>query len=85
MVPHTQLPRVEYLLFTTGPVLCTCRYQVPRERGVFVELVSPNNTTTSEIINRIVDNRKAYEARNAKKVKSEEAYYGAKGAFVKEV
>ena len=34
--------------------------------------------TTSTIIKRIVDNRAAYEARNAKKNKSEAEYYNKK-------
>lgn len=60
------------------------RYARPRELGVFRELPSPDNTTTSSIITRIVENRRAFEARNAKKVRSEAAYEGGKG-YVKEV
>ena len=40
--------------------------------------------TTAIIIHRIVDNRKQYEARNAKKTKSEAAYYTSK-TYVNEV
>lgn len=61
------------------------RYAVPKHLGVFRELTSPNHTTTSNIIQRIVDNRVAYEHRNAKKAKSEEAYYKSDAAYVKEV
>jgi len=60
------------------------RYARPRELGVFRELPSPDATTTSSIITRIVENRRAFEARNAKKVRSEAAYEGGKG-YVKEV
>jgi len=38
-------------------------------------LQSPRDITTATIIHRIVSNRAAYEARNAKKNKSEAAYY----------
>lgn len=38
-------------------------------------LSSPSNITAANIIHRIVHNRAAYEARNAKKSKSEAAYY----------
>jgi ethanolamine-phosphate cytidylyltransferase len=43
--------------------------------------------TTRDIIQRIVDNRAAFEARNAKKVVSEAAYYGNKGqtGYVQEI
>jgi ethanolamine-phosphate cytidylyltransferase len=69
------------------------RYALPKARGIFRELPSPSPTTTRDIIRRIVDNRAAFEARNAKKAASEEKYYAAKGAgpgsggaeFVKEV
>jgi ethanolamine-phosphate cytidylyltransferase len=58
---------------------------------MFRELPSPSQSTTRNIIERIVANRAAFEARNAKKAVSEEKYYAAKdeqagaGAFVKEV
>ena len=38
-------------------------------------LKSPSDITAANIIHRIVHNRAAYEARNAKKNKSEAAYY----------
>ena len=41
--------------------------------------------TTATIINRIVHNRAAYEARNAKKNKSEAEYYKSKKEYVNEV
>jgi ethanolamine-phosphate cytidylyltransferase len=40
---------------------------------------------TASIIQRIVDNRAAFEARNAKKVASEQAYYTSSKDYVKEV
>ena len=62
------------------------RYALPRSRGIYLVLDSPCPTTTSNIISRIVDNRKAYEARNAKKVANEDSYYADEGkAFVQEV
>jgi ethanolamine-phosphate cytidylyltransferase len=41
--------------------------------------------TTATIIQRIVHNRAAYEARNAKKAKSEQAYYTTAKQYVSEV
>jgi ethanolamine-phosphate cytidylyltransferase len=38
-------------------------------------LQSPSSITTATIIHRIVHNRAEYEARNARKNKSEAAYY----------
>ena len=61
------------------------RYALTRERRMFRELPSPSATTARNIILRIVDNRKAFEARNAKKVQSEEAYYGNAKAYVAEL
>ncbi len=40
--------------------------------------------TTATIIHRIVHNRAQYEARNAKKSKSEAAYYSKQKTFVQE-
>ena len=41
--------------------------------------------TTATIIQRIVQNRSAYEARNAKKNKSEADYYSTSKAYVSEI
>lgn len=41
--------------------------------------------TTATIIHRIVENRAAYEARNAKKAKSEADYYQTGKKYVSEV
>ncbi|CAL5224914.1 g7680 [Coccomyxa viridis] len=51
------------------------RYSVPKDKGVMRVLSSPSDITAANIIHRIVHNRAAYEARNAKKNKSEAAYY----------
>lgn len=67
---------------------CVCavrRYALPREKGIFKLLPSPSATSTRSIIQRIVDNRAAFEARNAKKVASEAAYYQSSKDYVKEV
>jgi hypothetical protein len=40
--------------------------------------------TTATIIQRIVSNRKQFEDRNARKVKSEQAYYETQKAYVSE-
>eukprot|EP00878_Enallax_costatus_P014207 GHUV01014861.1.p1 GENE.GHUV01014861.1~~GHUV01014861.1.p1 ORF type:complete len:381 (+),score=118.13 GHUV01014861.1:154-1296(+) len=61
------------------------RYALPRERGIFRLLSSPSSVTTRSIIQRIVDNRAAFEARNKKKVASEQAYYSASKDYVQEL
>lgn len=66
-------------------LLPCCRYALPRERGMFRLLSSPSDVTTRSIIQRIVNNRAAFEARNAKKVASEQAYYASSKDYVKEV
>ena len=54
------------------------RYAVPRACGLFRRLASPSPLTAAALIDRIVSNRAAYEARNAKKVVAEAAYYAGK-------
>eukprot|EP00878_Enallax_costatus_P033691 GHUV01037238.1.p1 GENE.GHUV01037238.1~~GHUV01037238.1.p1 ORF type:complete len:118 (+),score=29.87 GHUV01037238.1:143-496(+) len=66
-------------------VLRLTRYALPRERGIFRLLSSPSSVTTRSIIQRIVDNRAAFEARNKKKVASEQAYYSASKDYVQEL
>ncbi len=53
--------------------------------GLFMELPSPSDVTARNIIHRIVDKRAAFEARNAKKVKGEEAYYTGAKQYVQEL
>ena len=47
-------------------------------------LKSPSDMTTKTIIQRIIVNSQAYEARQAKKLKSEQAYYQTSKAYVEE-
>jgi ethanolamine-phosphate cytidylyltransferase len=54
------------------------RYAVPRARGIFETFSSPSPLTAASLVDRIVANRTAYEARNAAKTASERAYYGQK-------
>eukprot|EP00892_Ulva_mutabilis_P009875 jgi/Ulvmu1/725/UM010_0097.1 len=60
------------------------RYQVPRARDMFIELQSPSDMTTKTIIKRIIMNSQAFEERQAKKVKGEQAYYENVKQFVDE-
>eukprot|EP00735_Rhodelphis_limneticus_P009263 TRINITY_DN2644_c0_g1::TRINITY_DN2644_c0_g1_i2::g.26020::m.26020 TRINITY_DN2644_c0_g1::TRINITY_DN2644_c0_g1_i2::g.26020 ORF type:complete len:405 (+),score=110.80,sp/Q9ZVI9/PECT1_ARATH/56.45/7e-147,CTP_transf_2/PF01467.21/7.6e-14,CTP_transf_2/PF01467.21/3.9e-12,CTP_transf_2/PF01467.21/5.5e+03,FAD_syn/PF06574.7/1.9,FAD_syn/PF06574.7/1.7e+02,FAD_syn/PF06574.7/73 TRINITY_DN2644_c0_g1_i2:39-1217(+) len=60
-------------------------YQVPKETGIFKEIKSTSNLTASEIIQRIIKNRDAYEKRNESKVKKEEQYYKEKKQYVAEM
>lgn len=46
---------------------------------------SPSGICARTIISRIVDNRTAYEARNAKKVKGEEVYYTEAKTYMAEL
>jgi ethanolamine-phosphate cytidylyltransferase len=52
---------------------------------MFRQLASPSDMTARTIICRIVDKRAEFEARNAKKVKSEEAYYSGAKTYVSEL
>eukprot|EP00798_Chlamydomonas_sp_ICE-L_P032543 gene32543-17260_t len=61
------------------------RYTIPKEEGIFQELPSESNMTARNIIHRIVDKRKEFEARNAKKVKTEENYYQGAKQYVEEL
>lgn len=61
------------------------RYAVPRAAGLYRELPSPSDCTARNIIHRIVDQRAAFEARNKKKVKGEEAYYSGAKQYVQEL
>lgn len=67
------------------PQLKEDRYAVADRLGLFRSLESPSGISARTIINRIVDNRKAYEARNAKKVKGEEVYYTEAKQYVAEL
>jgi len=42
-------------------------YQAAVELGIYKEIISPSDLTTHNIIQRIIDHRLAYEARNRKK------------------
>eukprot|EP00963_Diacronema_lutheri_P007138 scaffold626_cov337-Pavlova_lutheri.AAC.23 len=61
------------------------RYKVPMEMGIFLELRSPRDMTTSGLIDRILRNREQYLERNRKKSSAENEYYTTgKHAFVEE-
>lgn len=60
------------------------RYAVPRARGIMEALASPSIMTAASLVDRIVANRAAYEARNAAKAASEAAYYAGSKKFVAE-
>ncbi|KAJ4751079.1 Ethanolamine-phosphate cytidylyltransferase [Rhynchospora pubera] len=51
------------------------QYRVPMAMGIFRQLESPLDITTSTIIRRIVANHEAYQKRNEKKEASERKYY----------
>lgn len=42
-------------------------YAEPKRRGIFRTIDSGNNLTTDDIVQRIIENRLQYEARNEKK------------------
>jgi len=49
-------------------------YELPRQLGIYQEVQSTEGMTTTDIINRIVDNRLKYEKRNKKKEAKEVKY-----------
>lgn len=53
-------------------------YAIPMSMGVYRQLESPLDITTSTIIKRIVSNNEAYQKRNEKKSESERRYYEEK-------
>lgn len=61
------------------------RYEIPRNMGIYRQLQSPSIATAKNIIQRIVDKKKEFEARNAKKSKSEAAYYSTAKTYVAEL
>lgn len=60
------------------------RYKLPKSRGIFREVESPSDMTTKIIIKRIILNSQAFEARQEKKVTSEQVYYEKTKQFVDE-
>ncbi|XP_077223226.1 phosphorylethanolamine cytidylyltransferase 1 isoform X3 [Tasmannia lanceolata] len=58
-------------------------YAVPIDMGIYQQLESPLDITTTTIIKRIVSNHEAYQKRNEKKAESERKYYEVK-TFVSE-
>lgn len=61
------------------------RYAVPQERDIFKRLDSPETMTSAKLIERIVANRKLFEARQAKKNKSENDYYKTSKTYLQEM
>lgn len=61
------------------------RYAVPQEKGIFKRLDSPDTMTSAKLIERIVANRTQFEARQAKKKKSESDYYKNSKQFLQEI
>ncbi|XP_024401500.1 ethanolamine-phosphate cytidylyltransferase [Physcomitrium patens] len=53
-------------------------YKAAKAAGIFAEIKSPRNITTSTIISRILTNHEAYRKRNQKKEESEKQYYLSK-------
>lgn len=42
-------------------------YEYPKQEGIFVQIESPKSVTASDIVQRVLANRKKYEERNKKK------------------
>lgn len=61
------------------------RYAVPQANGLLKYLNSPSSMTSTMLIQRIVKNREQFEARQAKKTKTEAAYYANAKEYVTEV
>merc|ERR1711907_274828 len=56
---------------TTGD---STAYKVPRQLGIYKEVTSNSDLTTTAIIGRIQDNKERYERKFADKLKKEQAY-----------
>jgi hypothetical protein len=68
------------------PPCAQSRYQVPMAMGMFKVLdIALPHMSARNIIHRIVDKRKEFEARNAKKSVSEKTYYEEKKEYVAEL
>ena len=79
------IPTQRVPLPVVGSVLPAARNAVPpRLDPLCRQLDSPSDMETATIVKRIVSNRQAYEERNAKKVKSEAAYYSKHKAYMAE-
>lgn len=61
------------------------RYLVPSNNNCLKYLTSPSRMTSAELIQRIVKNREQFESRQAKKTKSEAAYYTSSKHYVTEI
>jgi len=42
-------------------------YSVPKKMGIYKNIQSPRQLTTSDVVQRIIENRKKFEERNKKK------------------
>ena len=61
------------------------RYHVPSDKKVLKYLKSPSDMTSAMLIQRIVKNREQFENRQAKKTKTEAAYYTSSKQYVTEI
>lgn len=61
------------------------RYAVPAQRGIFRQMASPSGITAAAVITRIVAKREQFEAKQARKEKSEAAYYTDSKSYVSEL
>lgn len=68
-----------------NPVGERTRYDYPERLGIMRRLQSPESITSASLIHRIVANQAQFEARNAKKAKSEALYYSKSKTFLQEV
>lgn len=61
------------------------RYAVPIKQKILKYLDSPSDMTSDMLIQRIVKNREQFESRQARKTKSEAAYYATSKQYISEV
>jgi len=61
------------------------RYAVPREHGIYHASEEQPSLTMGDIVTRIIENRKRYEARNAKRERRELQYMMHQKAYVEEL
>lgn len=60
-------------------------YSVPKSQGIYREIESPSSLDTSDIIQRIIDNRLKYLSKYQRTSDKEENYYTSQKVYVPEV
>ena len=72
LLSHFNITKVFHRITGVGEVLDGVdAYALPKSKGIFTQIKSPNEMQTKHIVRRIIKNRLEYEERNDKKEKKE--------------